>query len=171
MTENWIAVYTKSRFEKVVHENLESKGIISYLPLIRKKRRWSDRWKWVDVPMFSSYVFAKIISSHQAYVLETPGVHKIIKFQNKIAIIPEYQIQSIKQIIEGGFDPVATEYFVVGDEVEIIGGPMVNVRGIVARIDGEDKFIVKIDAIQHAVAVHIDRKFLKPLKARKHAII
>ncbi|NQV36557.1 MAG: UpxY family transcription antiterminator [Candidatus Marinimicrobia bacterium] len=160
----WIAVYTKPRQEKVVLDQLTKKGIEAYLPILRQKRRWSDRMKWVDMPLFNSYIFVQIELKNRIYVLETQGVHHIIKFQNKIAVIPEMQIKAIQQMLEGGFEPTNTDYFVIGDAVEIVGGPMNKIKGIVSRIDGEDKFVIKIDAIQHAVAVHVDRRYLKQSK-------
>ncbi len=159
--EHWIAVYTKPRHEKVADSELTRKGFTTYLPVIRQKRKWSDRTKWIDVPLFKSYIFVRIELKNKIHVLETAGVHRVVTFQNKIATIPEEQIQAIKFMIEGGFNPENTDYFVVGDKVEIMGGPLVNIQGIVSRIDGEDKFVIKIDAIQHAVAVHVDRGFLK----------
>ena len=160
--KEWIAVYTKPRHEKVVEKGLKEKDIESYLPLIRKKHRWSDRMKWVETPVFKSYAFARIDIKDYLDVLQTNGVHHIIKFQNKIAVIPDYQIDNLKKMIEGGFDPVPSDYFIVGDEVEVIGGPLKGITGVVTRNDAQDKLIIKIDAIQHAVAVQIERKYLKP---------
>ncbi|NOZ04667.1 MAG: UpxY family transcription antiterminator [FCB group bacterium] len=167
--EHWIAVYTKSRHEKVVYDQLTTKNIEAYLPTIRQKRKWSDRYKWVDVPLFRSYVFAKIPLKNSLFVLQTHGVHHIVKFKNNIATIPEEQINGIRRMIEGDYDPIPTDYFVLGDAVEVVGGPMSGMSGEVTRIDGEDRFVIKIDAIKHAISVHIDRKFLKPLGSSKHA--
>ncbi|MEE9190807.1 MAG: transcription termination/antitermination NusG family protein, partial [Candidatus Neomarinimicrobiota bacterium] len=77
---NWIAVYTKSRREKVVNSLFSDKGIEAYLPLIRRKRKWSDRTKWIDDPLFRSYIFAYIELKDYLDVLQTEGVHHIIKF-------------------------------------------------------------------------------------------
>lgn len=161
--KEWIAVYTKPRHEKAVAKGLQEKGIESYLPLIRKKHRWSDRMKWVETPIFKSYTFARIDLKNYLDVLQTHGVHHIIKFQNKIAVIPDFQIDNLKKMIDGGFDPFPSDYFIVGDEVEVIGGPLQGISGVVARSDAQDKLIIKIDAIQHAVAVQIERKYLKPI--------
>jgi len=161
--KEWIAVYTKPRHEKVVEKGLQEKDIESYLPLIRKKHRWSDRMKWVETPIFKSYTFARIDLKNYLDVLQTHGVHHIIKFQNKIAVIPDYQIDNLKKMIDGGFDPYPSDYFIVGDEVEVIGGPLKGISGVVTRNDTQDKLIIKIDAIQHAVAVQIERKYLKPM--------
>ncbi len=125
--KHWIAVYTKPRHEKTVLNQFEEKGIESYLPLIREKHRWSDRMKWVETPIFKSYIFANIELKDNLSVLQTQGVHNIVKFQNKIAVIPENQINNLRKMIEGGFDPLPSDYFVIGDEVEVVGGPL---RGI-----------------------------------------
>lgn len=163
--KQWIAVYTKPRHEKTVLSQFEEKGIESYLPLIRQKHRWSDRMKWVETPIFKSYIFACVELKDNLKVLQTQGVHHIIKFQNKIAVIPEIQIANLRKMIEGGFDPYPSDYFVIGDEVEVIGGPLRGMLGIVSRSDTPDKLIIKIDAIQHAVAVQIESRYLKSIKA------
>jgi transcription antitermination factor NusG len=163
--KQWIAVYTKPRHEKTVLKQFIEKGIDSYLPLIRQKHRWSDRMKWVETPIFKSYIFAHVELKDNLEVLQTRGVHHIVKFQNKIAVIPEIQITNLRKIIEGGFDPFPSDYFMIGDEVEVVGGPLRGINGIVSRDDTPDKLIIKIDAIQHAVAVQIERKYLIRIKA------
>ncbi len=163
--KQWIAVYTKPRHEKTVLNQFEEKGIESYLPLVRQKHRWSDRMKWVETPIFKSYIFACVELKDNLSVLQTRGVHNIVKFQNKIAVIPEIQITNLRKIIEGGFDPFPSDYFIIGDEVEVIGGPLRGINGIVSRNDAPDKLIIKIDVIQHAVAVQIEHKYLARIKA------
>ncbi len=162
--KQWIAVYTKPRHEKTVLNQFEEKGIESYLPLIRQKHRWSDRMKWVETPIFKSYIFACIELKNNLEVLQTRGVHNIVKFQNKIAVIPEIQITNLRKMLVGGFDPYPSDYFVKGDEVEVVGGPLRGINGIVSRSDSPDKLIIKIDVIRHAVAVQIESKFLKSIK-------
>jgi transcription antitermination factor NusG len=162
--KEWIAIYTKPRHEKIVDSELKEKKIESYLPMISKKHRWSDRMKWVDTPLFKSYIFARIDLKKYLEVLQTHGVHHIIKFQNKIAVIPDFQIENLKTMINGGFDPFPSDYFIVGDQVQVVGGPLKGISGVVSRSDSGDKLIIKIDAIQHAVAVQIERKYLKALQ-------
>lgn len=117
--------------------------------------------KWVDMPLFSSYLFVRIPLKYHLFVLQTIGVHHVVKLNEAIAVIPDEQIEAIRVMIEGGYDLQTTEYFTVGDQVEIMFGPMKGVQGEVSRIDGKEKFVLKIDAIQHAIAVHVDRGYLK----------
>ncbi|MFH1853541.1 MAG: UpxY family transcription antiterminator [Candidatus Neomarinimicrobiota bacterium] len=157
-------MYTKSRHEKVASDQLNLQGITNYLPVVRSKRRWSDRTKWVDMPLFKSYLFARIPLKNHLYVLQTPGVHHVVRFHNEIAIVADEQIQSLKLMLEGGYQPESTDYFVIGDAAEIVAGPLRGVRGIVSRIDGVDRFVLKIDAIQNAISIHVDRGYLKAIK-------
>ncbi|MFQ6612824.1 MAG: UpxY family transcription antiterminator [Fidelibacterota bacterium] len=166
--ESWIAVRSKPRAEKVACEQLVKKGITAYLPLVKQKRKWSDRTKWVELPLFSSYLFAKIELKNSIFVLQTHGVSSIVRFNGTIAIIQDKVVESIRMALEGGYTLEATEYFSVGDEVEVIAGPMKGARGMVIRVKGSEKFVIRIDAIQQAIALHIDRKYLRSADS-KHA--
>ena len=161
-----MAVYTKPRQEKMAYKYLCEKKIKTYLPLIKVKRKWSDRYKWIEKPMFISYIFVYAEKNESLNIVQTYGVHHIIKIGGVIVPIHEYEIEGIRQLIEGGFNPEPTDYFVVGDEVEIIGGPLKSMIGQVSRIKGQDYFILKIDAIQHAIQCQIERRWLKTMKKR-----
>ena len=169
--EKWIAVYTKSRHEKVVIQELENKNIEAYCPIFKERRQWSDRKRWVEFPLFRSYVFAKIELKNSIYILQTTGVHHIIKFQGNISIIPDEIIQNIKSMIDGGFTVEQVEYFVKGDEVIVVDGPLKGMDGIVVKIKNENKLVLKVAAIQQAIAVQIHPGYLKPMKKHVNQIL
>jgi transcription antitermination factor NusG len=165
-TEKWIAAYTKPRHEKVAYDQLINKGFSAYLPLLRQKRKWSDRKKWVEIPLFKSYIFVKIQLKNSLFVLQTNGINNVVKLGEEITVIRDEEILAIRQMIEGGYEPEGIDYFVEGDHVVIIEGPLKGTKGVVIQIKGKDQFVLKIDAIQHAVSCQIDRKLLKPLKVK-----
>ena len=169
--EKWIAVYTKSNHEKVVIQELEKKNIESYCPILKQRRQWSDRKRWVEFPLFRSYVFAKIELKNSLYILETMGVHHIIKFQGNISTIPDEIIQNIKSMIDGDFTIEQIEYFVKGDEVKVVDGPLKGMEGIVVKIKNENKLVLKVAAIQQAIAVQIPPGYLKPMKKYVNPIL
>ena len=171
MMEKWIAVYTKSRHEKVVIQELENKNIEAYCPIFKARRQWSDRKRWVEFPLFRSYVFAKIELKNSIYILQTTCVHHIIKFQGNISIIPDEIIQNIKSMIDGGFTVEQVEYFVKGDEVIVVDGPLKGMDGIVVKIKNENKLVLKVAAIQQAIAVQIHPGYLKPKKKHVNPIL
>ena len=87
MDKQWIVVRSKPRSEKVAHNELVKKNIEAYLPLLKERRKWSDRKKWVEFPLFSSYLFARIDIKDSIFVLQTRGVNTIVKFGKQIAIV------------------------------------------------------------------------------------
>tara|TARA_Y100000590_G_scaffold58717_1_gene62105 strand:+ start:618 stop:1130 length:513 start_codon:yes stop_codon:yes gene_type:complete len=161
--KKWIAIYTKPRHEKTVLNELINKGIETYLPILKERRKWSDRKKWVEFPLFRSYVFTRIALNNTLPVLKTIGVVKIIKFGNNPAIVQDKHIKNIKLMIEGGYRPQSTDYFLRGDMVQVCDGPLKGLEGEVIRIDNQDWIIIRIDAIQHSISVKIERNFLKSL--------
>ena len=162
--KKWIAIYTRPRHEKTVEQELISKGFETYLPILRERRKWSDRKKWVEFPMFRSYVFTHITFNQVLPVLETISVVKIIKFGNEPAIVQDEHIEGIKLMIEGGYNPQTTDYFLRGDQVKVCDGPIKGLSGEVVRLDDHDRLVIRIDAIQHSVSVQIERRFLKAVK-------
>ncbi|MBF89646.1 MAG: hypothetical protein CMG75_08255 [Candidatus Marinimicrobia bacterium] len=161
---HWIAIYTKPRHEKKAEAELKKKGIASYLPLVKRQRFWKDRKKWVWMPLFRSYLFVHVPLNETIFVLQTHGVHHIVKMGGDIAIVPNDQVDSVKRMLEGGYVPDAHDYFDIGDEVEIGSGPLLGLKGVLSRREGESRFVVRIDGIQQAISVHIDADMLKPIK-------
>ena len=159
--KKWIAVYTKPRHEKTVENELLKKGFEVYLPILKERRKWSDRKKWVEFPLFRSYIFVRTEIKNSLFVLQTMGVVKVIKFGGEIAVIQNDSIQAIKLMIEGGYMPEAIDYFVKGETVEVKSGPLKGLIGEVIRVDNNDRLVVRVDAIQHSISVQIDRGFLK----------
>ena len=169
--KNWIAVYTKSRHEQTVVNELNKKNIESYCPMFKERRQWSDRKKWVHFPLFRSYVFANIEINENIYVLQTIGVNKIVKFQEKISIIPDQVIDNMKNIIEGGYNIEQADYFIKGDEVCVVSGPLKGLDGVVLDSRGANKIIIKIEAIQQAFSVKISSNILKSKKKNASSIL
>jgi transcription antitermination factor NusG len=99
------------------------------------------------------------------------GVHHIIKFQGKISTIPDEIIQNIKNMIDGGFTVEQVEYFVKGDEVKVVDGPLKGMEGIVVKIKNKNKLVLKVAAIQQAIAVQIHPGYLKPKKKHVNPIL
>ncbi len=171
MDKQWIVVRSKPRSEKVAHNELVKKNIESYLPLLKERRKWSDRKKWVEFPLFSSYLFARIDIKDSIFVLQTQGVNTIVKFGKQIAIVQNSVIEAIKLAMEGGYQLEPVEYFVEGNRVEVIAGPMKGVKGIVAKLRGQNRLIIKIDAIQQALSIQIESKFIRNLNSKNAPIL
>eukprot|EP00764_Aduncisulcus_paluster_P000642 gnl/Carplike_NY0171/10911_a15483_114.p1 GENE.gnl/Carplike_NY0171/10911_a15483_114~~gnl/Carplike_NY0171/10911_a15483_114.p1 ORF type:complete len:180 (-),score=0.08 gnl/Carplike_NY0171/10911_a15483_114:64-603(-) len=145
----WYVIYTRSRAEKKVKEELTLQGIECFLPLQKKLRQWKDRKKWVETPLMSGYCFVRISLKEYDQVLRTNHVVCYITFEGKAAIIPEEQIDHLKQMLkQQDFEVSVThENFEPGKKVEIIEGPMIGMRGELMEIRGKNKFILRFHQI------------------------
>lgn len=171
MLKNWIVVRSKPRSEKIAYAQLIVRGIEAYLPLLKERRKWSDRKKWVEFPLFSSYLFARVEIKNSIFVLQTHGVSSLVKFGEEIAIVQDEVITAIKLAIDGGYLLTPAEYFSAGNAVEVIEGPMAGVKGIVVKLKGKDRLVIKIDAIQQALSIDIDTRFIKNIKSKSDPIL
>ncbi|MEE9167452.1 MAG: UpxY family transcription antiterminator [Candidatus Neomarinimicrobiota bacterium] len=159
----WLAAYTKSRHEKKAHDQLSKKGIESYLPLVKRRQQWKDRKQWVWMPLFRSYIFVHIPLTHTLDVLQTHGVHHLVRFNNQYAVIPGEQIEAVRRILEGGYTPDSHDYLEIGQEAEIAAGPLRGIRGVLFRKGRGSKFVLRIDGIRQAISVEIAADLLKKL--------
>lgn len=146
-TLTWKAVYTKPRNEKKVAQRLSERGIEVYCPLRKTLKQWSDRKKWVEEPLFSSYVFVRVSEELRSEVLLDPGVVAFLFWLGKPAVIRENEIQAIRDFIENHPSAQARAMEVVkGQRVSIKGGPMKDHQGIVRRSE-KGRVIIEIDSM------------------------
>jgi len=96
----WFAIYTKPRWEKKVNQLLTDKGVECYCPLNKVKRKWSDRTKTIEEPLFKSYVFVKVTEEERSKVRITNGVVNFVYWNGKPAIVREKEIQRIKLFLD-----------------------------------------------------------------------
>ena len=161
----WYAVYVRSRQEKKVHHLLLEKGIKSSLPLIKTTRKWSDRKKKVEIPLFRGYVFVKIdVGRDKLSILQTNGVVKFIGIHNKPSRIPDEEIHWVHIMAEKS-DTVQNEKEIpVGQKVRVSAGPFKGIEGMVMRSGNRSRLVVLMETIMHAVSIEISPNYLEKIK-------
>ncbi|MCX6226495.1 MAG: UpxY family transcription antiterminator [Bacteroidia bacterium] len=160
----WYALYTRPRFEKRVDTDLREDGFEVYLPVMRTRRKWSDRIKWVDLPMFSGYIFVRV--SHREYfkILQHPAAMKYISFGGQPSVVPEKTIHAIKRALGEGIDFVVTStVFKPGQEIEVTAGPMIGYSGEVIRYDGKKSLLVRIGNTGLSMIVQMQAAYLQAM--------
>ena len=165
MTENtsWYVVYTASRQEKKVAAMLERYHIKYYLPLVKKLRLWSDRKKWVEMPLFNGYIFVQPKPSERDQVLQILGVVKYLKYNGADAQVSSREIEVIQRLIEKGYhlESGAAGSLRKGDKVKIEQGPL---KGIEAEVlkdaDGGETVWIAFETISQVVKVSMQASLL-----------
>jgi transcription antitermination factor NusG len=157
----WYAIWTRSRHEQVVRQQLERKGIEAFLPTISKWSRWKDRKKQIDWPLFPGYCFVRFDAADRLPVLKCSGVVNIVSFDGDIVPIPEHEIESIRRLVESDlqFDPCPL--IREGMIVEVTHGPLKGVVGRLTRKGAHARLILAVDLIGQAVSVEVDASDVK----------
>jgi len=156
-TSNWYAVYVKSRAEKKAQTELQDKEIETFLPLQRKLRQWSDRKKWVEMPLISGYLFVRISRKEYDSVLQSNYVVSYVRFEGTAAMIPDNQIDYLKLMLkQDNLDiEITRESFEIGQMIEVIAGPLIGLRGKLVRIKGKNKVAIELEQLGYSALVEI----------------
>jgi transcription antitermination factor NusG len=164
---SWYAIYTRPRHEKKVYSQLTDKKVESFLPLITRKRQWKDRKKNVEMPLFSSYIFVNFDYKYRFDILETDGVVKIVNFNGVPAVVPDWQIESLRQMLTFPKTIQLETYIQPGEIVEVTEGPMRGMRGTVVNRKNSNRLVLTIEGIMQSVSVEVDEYILKKIKNKE----
>ncbi len=153
----WYALYTKSRAEKKVHEQLTAMGIHAYLPLRREKRQWSDRQKWVEVPAISSYIFVNLSPSSFQKVFEARGVVAYVSNKGKAVAIPDHEIEAMRRTIENKLAfSIETSRLKKGQMITLTSGPLKGIKGEIIEVQGTKKLYLRISHIGYMLVLNLN---------------
>lgn len=159
-SEGWFVVWTESRAEKQVESRIAAKGLTPWLPKVTERRKWSDRWQEVVLPLFPGYLFARGRMAQLTAVLRTPGVVTVVKSgAGRPAFLSDGFVSSLRHAIEHSGVPVAPVedaiQYSVDDEVVVREGPLAGLRGVVQEVRSGRRLVVWIEQIGRGVAFTI----------------
>ncbi|MEH6307445.1 UpxY family transcription antiterminator [Olivibacter sp. CPCC 100613] len=141
----WIAIYTRPKWEKKVNQFLQQQGIAAFCPLIKTKRQWADRKKIVEIPLFSSYVFAEVNQLEQYQVEQAAGVVGVVYHCGKPATITENEINRIKTLLRENYEDlesISFDHVSPGDRIKVKAGVLSDWQGEVIMVKGKSVVMV-----------------------------
>jgi len=154
----WYALRVKPQHEKSAAASLENKGFPYYLPLYRSRRRWSDRFKELHLPLFPGYLFCRFSLRHRLLVETTPGVRSIVSCTQPPEPVPDSEIAALRTMLASGLTVAPWPFLKVGNCVYIDRGPLCGLEGILIQIKSTWRLVVSVDLLQRSVAVEVDRE-------------
>jgi transcription antitermination factor NusG len=161
-SEPWWALYTRHQHEKTVAEMLTAKGFDVFLPLYDSTRRWKDRTKLLSLPLFPCYVFVRGGLDRKLQVVTTPGIHMILYRGDRVATIPEPEIDAIQRAVSGAYRVEPHPFLKCGMRVRVVRGALEGVEGILTRKKNMCRLILSVDMLAQAVAVEVHAADVEP---------
>ena len=159
----WCAVYTRHQHEKSISEMLVAKGFEVFLPLYESTRRWKDRQKVLSLPLFPCYVFVRGAHERRLPVLVTPGVQMIISSGERVATVPDEDIEAIRRTVDGPFSVEPHPYLRCGERVRVIRGALEGLEGILTRKKNLYRLVISVAMLAQSVSVEIDALDVVPV--------
>ena len=169
-TSSWFAIETRPRCEKLVGNILENKGYELFLPLYKSRRRWSDRIKELDLPLFPGYLFCRLSPQQRTLpLLTTPWVRQIVGIGRTPVPIPDQEIAAVQAILKSGLLARPWPFLKVGQCIRINYGPLEGREGILIATRKQFRFVVSVEMLQRSVAVELDGAWVEPSSAQVYA--
>ena len=157
----WFAINARPRYEKMVAAMLAYKGCSAYLPLYRKRRKWSDRVVEIDYPLFPGYLFCRFHATQRRPVITTPGVVSVLGASGQPEPIPEHEITAIQNMLRSGFPVEPHPHLREGERITISKGPLRGVDGFLVKTKSHLKVVVSVTILHRSVAVELDQEALQ----------
>jgi len=155
----WFALQIRHSHDFIVPILLTAKGYEVLAPVYRCRRRWSDRIKEIDAPLFPGYVFCRFdpASHSTGLVATTPGVLKILGFGGKPEPLEEREIEWVRLAAQHGLSPRPCEYLAIGSRIRIVRGPLFGVEGILKRVKNKELLVISVSMLQRSISVEVER--------------
>ncbi len=161
--EQWYALRVKSRYEKLVATMAHNKGFEEFLPLYECRRRWSDRFKMQEIPLFPGYVFCRMNPERRLPLLTIPGAMHFVGIGRVPAPVEDAEIAAIQAAARSGLSMEPWPYLEVGQRVQVEFGPLAGVEGILVELRKQRRIVISVSLLQRSVGVEIEADWVRPL--------
>ena len=158
--EHWYAVHTKPRKERAVQSMLASRGIKTYLPLLKVTPKRTPRGR-PEKPFFNGYLFAHLNLARVplSSINWSPGVTRVVSFGGQPALVPDEVIGWLRERL-AGID--TSDYHQglplrPGDRLRVTKGPLQGMEAIFEqRLSSGDRARVLIETLGRLLSCQID---------------
>lgn len=159
----WFALRVKSRYEKLAATMAHNKGFEEFLPLYQCRRRWSDRFKSVDLPLFPGYLFCRLNPEYRLPILTIPGVLHLVGLGRMPVPIDDAEVAAIQTAVRSGLGVEPWPFLDVGQRVRLEDGPLAGLEGILVERRKQHRIVVSVTLLKRSVGVEIEADWVRPL--------
>lgn len=160
--DGWFVIYTKPHLEKKIAHKLTQSGIDNFLPTVKKMRIYKDQKKYIDQPLFPSYLFIYLLNIQQYYTgMDTDGVMNYVRIGKEIARVNAAVVNNLKLVTKYSSEiEVSENHFKVGQEVLIKEGALTGLLCEIVQLSHARKALVRIGLLQRNILLTIPSECL-----------
>jgi transcription antitermination factor NusG len=166
---SWYALQTRLRYEQFAALHLQSKGYEPFLPVYTCRRRWADRIKKIELPLFPGYLFCRFDVLNRLPILVTPGIVQVVGSGKRPIPIEDSEITAIQAVVQSGLARQPWPFLQLGQRVRIACGPLGGHEGILLNVKGNHRLVLSVSLLRRSVAVEIDSAWVSPVSSKSSA--
>ncbi len=164
----WFALHVKSRSEQTIASIVQNKGYQHFLPVYKARRRWSDRVRQFELPLFPGYLFCRLSGESRLPLLTTPGVLGLVGIGKVPLPVDDAEIAAIQAMVQSGLVAEPCPFISLGDRVRLEEGPLAGLEGFYVENRKQHRIVVSVTLLQRSIGIEIDRDWVTPVKQRSY---
>jgi len=151
----WYALQTRYQCEKRVDLALRDVGFETFAPVRAEQRRWSDRTKLIQSPLFPGYTFVRMETDSKSLlkVMRLPGIVRFVTTGRELVPIPDEEIEAVRGLLQSHEAYEAAPFPALGERVRIRGGCLDGIEGIITSHLNRREIIISVGAIRRSLKV------------------
>ncbi len=158
----WYALQVRSRKENHVASQITGQGYECFLPTCTSIRKWSDRVKELEQPLFPGYLFSRFDFQDRRPLITTPGVLQIVGSARTAIPVSDEEIRALQLVVSSGVSKQPWLYLEVGQRVRVNYGALAGLEGILVSSRGNHRVVLSVTLLQRSVAMEVDSAWLTP---------
>jgi len=167
----WFIYYTYPKAEKAISKEFEKKNVEVFLPLTKIKKKWSDRTKTIDAPLFPNYIFIKSNKEYIYTIIKHPKIVKYIAFEGRPAVLKDEEICLIRKFLNHCKNIILDQSITVGDKVKIKSGPLEGFTGTLIEQKGSTRFGIKLHELNQTISIEIDLESVEKIRFMESSVL
>lgn len=166
----WYALQVRSRKEHHVSSQILGRGLECLLPTYKSIRKWSDRTKEIEQPLFPGYLFCRFDFQERRPLITIPGVLQIVG-NGRVAIpVSDDEICALRLAVSSEMPKQPWPYLEVGQRVRVNYGTLTGLEGILVNVKGNHRVVLSVTLLQRSVAMEVDSAWLSPIAEAAHEV-
>ena len=161
----WYALRVKERHEPSIACSLQNRGYVEFVPLYTCTRKWSDRVRKLELPLFPGYVFCRFDFNDRRPIVTIPGVMGVVGMGKLPHPVEEHEIATLQAVAKSGLLMQPWPFLKLGEHVTIQDGPLRNAEGVVVKLGDGPRLVVSVSLLQRSIAVRLERSWIRPMAA------
>ncbi len=151
----WFVLYTRLQYTRRIAETIRKENGNCFLPMQTVSRKWSDRNKQTETPLFMNYIFVEATQEERIGYLDFEGSLRYVSSMGKPVVVRQKEMDKLMLLASPGAEARQENYLTAGDSVVVVNGIFAGMEGFLIKKTNGTRLLVRISLLKQAVSVEM----------------